>query len=205
MSNNSNKSQNITGIALNIKRGRPNGHNAGCKRKQIDNQSTLPNIFAKSSDEVVQSKSSTSNEQPQFHTTGIKGNAIPVNTEEAQEEFEDDSGEETFEELDEGTFNEIDEFASSLPSASKVAKYHDALQQRLREKNKNKSHLPDEYKRGTFWTQTRSPSFALANSVETPELYHPITSIWLPDHLHDNLVCPSCGSDIESKGFDKKN
>lgn len=124
--------------------------------------------------------------------------------EEAEEEFEEDSDGETFEELDEGTFNEIDEFASSLPSDSEVSKYHDALQQRLGENNKNKSHLPDEYKRGTFWTQTRSPSFALANTVDPSELYHPRTFIWLPDHLHDNLVCPSCGSGIESKGFDKK-
>ncbi|KAG2191057.1 hypothetical protein INT47_012933 [Mucor saturninus] len=136
-------------------------------------------------------------------TTGIKDDAIPVNTEEAEEEFEEDSAEKTFEELDEGTFNEIDEFASSLPSDSEVIKYHDALQQRLGENNKNKSHLPDEYKRGTFWTQTRSPSFALPNNVDPSELYHPRTFIWLPDHLHDNLVCPSCGSDIESKGFDK--
>lgn len=67
MSNNSNTSQNITGIATNIKRGRPNGqtnkdgHNAGRKRKQMDNQSFMTSFFAKSSDDVVQSEASASN------------------------------------------------------------------------------------------------------------------------------------------------
>ncbi|KAI7869270.1 uncharacterized protein EV154DRAFT_488026 [Mucor mucedo] len=139
-----------------------------------------PIFFAESADEVGQSESSTSTEQdfkPQFYTTGIKDNAIPVNTEEAEEEFEEDSDDETFEELDEGTINENGKFASSMPSDIEVSKYHNNLQQRLGENNKNKGHLPDEYKRGTFWTQTRSPSFALANSVDPSKLYHPRTFI----------------------------
>ncbi|KAG2200572.1 hypothetical protein INT47_012358 [Mucor saturninus] len=80
----------------------------------------------------------TLDSKPQFDTTGIKDNVIPVNTKEDKEELEEVSDDETFKELNEGTFNEIDEFASSLPSDSEVSKYHDALQQRLGENSKNK-------------------------------------------------------------------
>lgn len=98
----------------------------------------------------------------------------------------------------------IDDFESSLPLDSEVSKYHESIQQRLGENNKNKNNPPEEYLRGVFWTQKRSPSFILAKSADPSELYHPRTFIWLPDHLKENLKCPTCGSGIESKGFDKK-
>ncbi|KAI7877668.1 uncharacterized protein EV154DRAFT_576819 [Mucor mucedo] len=197
MSDSSEKS-NLSRVEASIKnrRGRPTGqtnkegHNAGRKRKQIVNQSFMTNFLTKTPEETVQSEASTSaaadNEHILFGNTeqGVEDTEDDSN-EDGVEETETDSDE--FEELNEEAFNILDEFASSLPSDSEVAKYHEALQQRLGGNNKNKSHPPDEYKRGTFWTQTRNPSFILAKAADPSELYHPRTFIWLPDHLHDNL------------------
>ena len=63
--------------------------------------------------------------------------------------------------------------------------------------------MPEEYMRGTFWTQKQNPSFILKKGADPSELYHPRTFIWLPDLLKYNLKCPTCSSGIESKGFDK--
>ncbi|KAG2191934.1 hypothetical protein INT47_012017 [Mucor saturninus] len=220
MSDSSEKS-NLRRVEASIKnvRGRPTGqtnkegHNAGRKRKQIVYQSFMTKFLTKTPKETVQSEASTSaatnneqilfgnTEQPQLNTTGIEEDThnitISLNSE-GVEETEDDSNEDGVEET------ETDSDEEAFEELNDIAKYHEALQQKLGGNNKNKSHPLDECKRGKFWTQTRNPSFVLAKAADPSELYHPRTFIWLPDHLHDNLVCPSCKSGIESKGFDKK-
>ncbi|MGB9152082.1 MAG: hypothetical protein WCD70_03235 [Alphaproteobacteria bacterium] len=82
-----------------------------------------------------------------------------------------------------------------------LSEYFQNLQERLR-----KEDMPREYQNGTFWIVPKLPFFALRKSLTPEALYLPKVFLWIPhivlksDH---NLKCPSCSTDLETKGYNK--
>lgn len=82
--------------------------------------------------------------------------------------------------------------------------YFESLQTRL----SHKKH-PSEYERGTFWIQPMQPFFDMNKHHKSVNyLYQPRVFLWLPHLLVNNgfrdLKCPTCKSNLELIGYDKK-
>jgi hypothetical protein len=101
--------------------------------------------------------------------------------------------------LDENEFDLADQQIGSVPDNSVVDAYLARIQDRLRG-----GKYPEEYKNGTFWVNTKSPSFILKSETDPTALYEPRVFLWFPHHLKKDLKCPTCSSDIKVKSFNNK-
>ena len=87
--------------------------------------------------------------------------------------------------------------------AGVIQKYLSDVQKRIVSEK-----YPAEYNRGTFWVRPKDPYFALLDDLNPNGLYYPRIFLWIPhlllEKLGKTLKCPTCNSDLKSKGYTDK-
>jgi hypothetical protein len=94
----------------------------------------------------------------------------------------------------------IENQISEIPENGWLDKYLRSIQEKLKG-----GAEPDEYKKGTLWSNPPSASLVLKKKLDPELLYLPRVCIWLPQFLAKTpLKCPTCQKSLLAKEWVQK-